>query len=564
MANPEPAPAPTPCSDHPGVVHKKVKVTVPKVTTKKASSPEKTSKPKSTKGSSTSHPWASAHPSKKPVPKVQTPSKDTLNAGAAKAVDQFANHDYIPKKVGTKIAGALQSAIASQLAPKAKPTTLTLKKLKTKTITATSTQVVHNGTQTLTITPSPSVLTVTDVVTTVSTSTFVTGSATAETDIAALNIKAALDSAFRAANLSQSDLDATTVQALEACLQTVLAKGGLPSGYACLTSSGSNSAGLQATLNTILEQFVGILPNIILENLFDAVSPSLTSLLPASEQTLISQIEASIKSVIATLSGSSVTALEQVSSCYTKAIQLQGNTSSLSCFTSGAESTLQTASNAVLESFVGVLPASLVTSVQNIFAYNLANTTGLTGSAKLAAQVQAQISNAINSAASTLSGNTVSAAESLQACATLLIQTGDAKKAQECITKGEAADFTMTTVLGLTEQFQGYLPSSFFTDLVTYATPLLSNTTLNHHNLTSAQIDAAFDSFFNNATSFGPAYTGCIEQIQKCVTNAIEEKGKLAAVCPGPVKGCTSLKKSSSGSRMRRSSKQGHRRSWLH
>lgn len=101
-----------------------------------------------------------------------------------------------------------------------------------------------------------------------------------------------------------------------------------------------------------------------MNNLFDAVTPYLTTLLPASESALVAQIELSIKSVIATLSGSSVTALEQVQSCYTSAIQQGGNSSSLDCFAKGAMGTLETASNSVIESFVGVLPAALITQVQ--------------------------------------------------------------------------------------------------------------------------------------------------------------------------------------------------------
>lgn len=155
--------------------------------------------------------------------------------------------------------------------------------------------------------------------------------------------------------------------------------------------------------------------------MFDAVTPLLGNLLPASEQALVNQIQASIQSVIASLSGNSVTALEQVSQCYTEAIQQAGNTSSLACFTktNGAYTTLQTATNSVLQQFVGVLPAALTTSVENILAFNVQNAT--TPSAQLGAQVGAQISNAINSVASSLSGNTVTAAEILQSCAAELI-----------------------------------------------------------------------------------------------------------------------------------------------
>lgn len=78
-------------------------------------------------------------------------------------------------------------------------------------------------------------------------------------------------------------------------------------------------------------------------------------------------------------------------------------------------------SNSVLEQFVGVLPASLTTAVENIFTYNLANATE--GSDQLAASVSAQISNAINSVSSSLSGNAVTLSEVLQQCAAELIKS---------------------------------------------------------------------------------------------------------------------------------------------
>ena len=139
-------------------------------------------------------------------------------------------------------------------------------------------------------------------------------------------------------------------------------------------------------------------------------------------------LQDSIQSVIASLSGSSVTALEQVSSCYADAVKAAGNSSTLACFTKpgGAASTLETASKSVLEQFVGVLPASLTTAVENIFTYNLANSS--TPDQKLAGQVSAQISNAINSVSSALSGNTVTLAETLQACASELIASESLSK----------------------------------------------------------------------------------------------------------------------------------------
>ncbi|GAA5965386.1 hypothetical protein JCM21900_004779 [Sporobolomyces salmonicolor] len=477
---------------------------------------------------------------KKAVPKVKNATKKTVTTGAEQVIGQFANSSYIPAPVASSLTNAVSSAINKQLSGS---TTVTLTKtsdlVSTATHMATKTSTIANSTVYV-AEPTTVVHTVTQNVTEVATSTLITTSSAVE---ASLDIQKAIDEAFAAANLSQNGLDSSTTEALEACLTTVLASGGLPDGYACLTSSGSDSAGLQSTLNTILEQFVGILPNTILSSVFDAVTPLLSSLLPASEQALVAQIQSSIQSVTASLSGNSVTALEQVSSCYTEAVQQAGNTSSLACFTKegGAVSTLQTATNSVLEQFVGVLPASLTTAVENILTYNLANTTS-SGSEQLAAQVSAQISNAINSVSSSLAGNTVTLAETLQACAAQLIATGNATAAQQCITSTTAPQITTTTILSIAQQFDGYLPSSFFTDLVNYSTPLLQNYTLNAHNLTQAELNADLEAFFNNKNEYGAAYVTCMSEVEKCVTNAIVKNGTIDAVCGGPVDGCTLAK----------------------
>ncbi|BGP50430.1 hypothetical protein JCM10450v2_006349 [Rhodotorula kratochvilovae] len=537
--------SPEPCSDHPGVVHAPGEYTVPNVLklTKpkaKAASKSKAKAPTSksatktkavVKAASTSKAavkvaappskpaWAKSTKAvtKQSTPKVKNSSSKTVSKGASDAIGSFANASYIPP------------AAADAL----KKVTATATILSTETQNVTRTSVVANSTI---LVPQPTTLvrTVTENVTSIATSTLIT---TSDAIAASLDIQKALQEAFAAANLSQSNLDAETTAALEQCLSTVLASGGLPDGYACLTSSGATSAGLQSTLNTILEQFVGILPNKILESVFDAVTPLLSTLLPASESALVAQIQSSIQSVIASLSGNSVTALEQVSACYTDAVTAGGNSSALACFTKdgGAYDTLHTASNSVLEQFIGVLPASLTTAVENIFTYNLANVT--TGSEALAASVSAQISNAIDSVSSSLSGNTVTLAEILQGCAAQLIKTGNATAAQECVTSSAAPEVSTTTILSIAQQFDGYLPSSFFSDLVSYSAPLL-NTSANAHNLTQAELNASLDSFFNNATSYGPAYVTCISQVQSCVLGAVAKSGTLDTVCAGPVAGC--------------------------
>ncbi|BGP34105.1 hypothetical protein JCM10296v2_005920 [Rhodotorula toruloides] len=575
------AASPEPCSDHPGVVHKPGEYTVPEVaklalpkkhksatSSKHESSSSHASKPDTAKHASSTHKsshkktfkertkpkpaWAKSTKAvqKKPTPKVKDASAQTIAQGASKAISSFSNASYIPPEAAGKLTDALSSAIDKQLGHTSAAVithTRTSVHLATKVAEATRTITVANSTIKV---PEPTTLvqTVTQNVTQVQTSTLIT---TSNAVTASLDIKKALEEAFAAANLSQSDLGNSTTQALEACLAEVLSSGGLPAGYSCLTQSGSDSAGLQSTLNTILEQFVGILPNTILSAVFDSVTPLLGSLLPASEQALVAQIQSSIQSVIASLSGNSVTALEQISACYTDAIQQAGNSSSLACFTKkgGAYDTLETMSNSVLEQFVGVLPASLTTAVENIFTYNLANATK--GGDQLAASVSAQISNAINSVSSSLSGNAVTLSEVLQQCAAELIKTGNATAAQECITSTKAPQISSTVILSIAQQFDGYLPSSFFTDLVDYSAPLI-NSYQNKHNLTQAQLNSDLESYFNNATSYGAAYVTCLSQVQQCVTNAVVKSGTIDAVCPGPVKGCT-LPKSDSKRMVRRS-----------
>ncbi|GAA5974962.1 hypothetical protein JCM11641_006781 [Rhodosporidiobolus odoratus] len=563
---------PEPCSDHPGVVHapgefdpvvknvaKVLKLKVPsKFKTKSTKSSHKSSKAavataasqqkKVSKPTSTSSSlWHASTKAvkKKSTPKVKNASPQTVQKGASEVISSFQNASYVDPNVAKALQSAVSSAINAQLGAATTVThTATSALLSTATQNVTRTE-AHNGTTVYVPQPTTFVQTIYQNVTSVQTSTLITSE---EALGAAMDIKKALEDAFAAVNLTQSGLDSATTASLEACLETVLASGGLPDGYSCLTSTGKDSAALTSTLNTILEQFVGILPNKILESVFDSVSPLLSTLLPSNEASLVSQIQSSIQSVIASLSGNSVTALEQISECYSEAIQQQGNSSSLACFTKsgGAYSTLQTATSGVLEQFVGVLPASLTTAVENILSYNVGNATD--PSEQLAASVNAQISDAINSVASSLSGNTVTLAETLQKCATELISNGNATAAQECITQTSAPELSMTTINSIAQQFSGYLPSSFFTDLVTYSSTLLNSTSTNPNNLTQSTLNAAFESYFNNATSLGPAYVTCIVEVQECVTEAIKAGAGKEAVCRGPIKGCEAIKASASSS----------------
>lgn len=165
---------------------------------------------------------------------------------------------------------AISSAINAQLAVTAPKTvtqtvvsTVTTTSVSKTTSVSTSTKLVTSTIKGQTVTstklqtttvPVTVQVPVTQYVTQVVTTTAAAPSTTSSADVASLNIQSAINSAFAAVDLSQSGLDNTTVASLQACLATVLAQGGLPDGYACLSASGSSGAGLQQTLNTILEQ----------------------------------------------------------------------------------------------------------------------------------------------------------------------------------------------------------------------------------------------------------------------------------------------------------------------
>lgn len=81
------------------------------------------------------------------------------------------------------------------------------------------------------------------------------------------SIQDAIKDAIAAVNLSKTGLDEAAQAELQTCLNAVLENGGLPAGYSCISQSGSTSAGLKSTFNNILEQFLGILPAKIIDDI---------------------------------------------------------------------------------------------------------------------------------------------------------------------------------------------------------------------------------------------------------------------------------------------------------
>ncbi|CAD6565462.1 MAG: hypothetical protein CYPHOPRED_005637 [Cyphobasidiales sp. Tagirdzhanova-0007] len=460
----------------------------------------------------------------KKVPKV-TPTEQNLNQGVAQAVQGLTSGNVIPASVAGPIQSAIQSAIS---------------KSKKKSLAVVS---AAGSTKTLTISASPAVetKTVTDEEGTVTGTLYVTRTITAlppggtilsnETLVALNDIQNSINEALASVNLSETGLDAAAQAELQTCLKSVLENGGLPAGYSCISQSGSTSAGLKSTFNNVLEQFLGILPAKVIDDLQDAVMPMLTGLLP-SETTLLNNINSAVKSVVDSLSGNSVTAVEMMQSCYSLAIKQNSNTSYLQCYMSsgGPFATLETAMNSVVQQFVGYLPGNIISDVQNLTASTL-KAGAYEDVSSIGTNLTQQLNAALSSVTSALTGNSVTLMEELQACANELLVNGNATAATKCVAN-DPAQTARTMVNSVAQQYAGYIPSAFFSDLVS----IVSNLTTTG-NYSKAQIITALDQAFNNA-NMGPAYVGCFEQVQTCLLNEITATGNYSSVCPGPVSGC--------------------------
>lgn len=196
----------------------------------------------------------------------------------------------------------------------------------------------------------------------------------------------------------------------------------------------------------------------------------------------------------------------------------------------GPYDTLNTAMNSVIQQFVGYLPGTLLDSVQNLTSSTLQ--AGAYGDvSSIGSNLTAQLDAALASVTSSLTGNSVTLMQELQACANKLLKDGDAEAAKNCISQSPAAS-ARTMVNSVAQQFSGYLPSAFFSDLVS----IISNMSATGE-YSKTQLITALDQAFNNA-NMGPAYVGCFAQVQDCILNEIESTGNYSTTCPGPVAGC--------------------------
>jgi hypothetical protein len=98
----------------------------------------------------------------------------------------------------------------------------------------------------------------------------------------------------------------------------------------------------------------------------------------------------------------------------------------------GPYDTLNTAMNSVIQQFVGYLPGTLLESVQNLTSSTLQ--AGAYGDvSSIGSNLTSQLDAALASVTSSLTGNSVTLMQELQACANKLLKDGDAEAAKNCI-----------------------------------------------------------------------------------------------------------------------------------
>lgn len=179
------------------------------------------------------------------------------------------------------------------------------------------------------------------------------------------------------------------------------------------------------------------------------------------------------------------------------------------------------------------MPGSLLESVQNLTASTF-KAGANSDLSSIGSNLTSQLDNALTSVTDSLTGNAVTLMQQLQTCLNLVVKDGDADAAKQCLTQAPAQT-AQTMVSSVAQQFSGYLPSSFFSDLVSTLDHI--NTTANGGNFTKTQLVDALEGAFNNA-NIGPAYVGCFNQVQSCVLANIQSTNDINANCPGPVAGC--------------------------
>ncbi|GAA6038229.1 hypothetical protein JCM8097_005804 [Rhodosporidiobolus ruineniae] len=335
----------------------------------------------------------------------------------------------------------------------------------------------------------------------------------------AASLTAPLQKAFAAAQLAATDANGATLNDAQACLNDILIRGSIPTGYACVFNGKDTLSRYRTAANTVLEQFVGIVPPAtlsIIQDDFTAYFNSLGLIPPVID--LNQYLQNVLASVVASTSGETVTAVEQAGECLERALTGSKNIQlTYDCFatSNGPVQHLENILNGVLQQFVGYLPPNAAQSIINIYSYYLWQAVG--GGTKPSAELLEPMDNAMLSVVASASGNTVTATQQLIQCFNdLIMLEDDARSTYTCLLGSSGPVRTVQVLVnGILQQGFGYLPPTLVLQLEQDLRPLLTSTTLPAPSL----IDPVFQSAFQ-ATAAGPETVTCALAVEDCLNAA--------------------------------------------
>ncbi|GAA5822685.1 hypothetical protein JCM10212_000215 [Sporobolomyces blumeae] len=334
--------------------------------------------------------------------------------------------------------------------------------------------------------------------------------------------------AFAAAHLASDNSDKALLANAQACLSDILTRGGIPEGYVCVDNAGSLSllgleqrprltisslcsqnrntlSAYQTSYNTILEQFVGIVPPSTMTELqkqWDSYFASLGLIPPMND--LNEHFQNVLASITASNSGELVTGTQRLGDC------LQA-----------ASTTASGALETNYQCFVG--KDSATTSMQTLFAGMCAffplymyylTAAGLTPGLSL----MEPLNNAIMSMTAAVSGNSVTAIQQMQQCFNDIVMTPteDARTTYECIVAHDGPIRTLQTLVnGIVQQSFGYLPPTLVLAIEKDLRPYLKT-----DSPSSSAVSEAMQRTFD-ASSAGPEFTTCFLALEDCVNEAV-------------------------------------------
>ncbi|GAA5933345.1 hypothetical protein JCM1841_001500 [Sporobolomyces salmonicolor] len=322
--------------------------------------------------------------------------------------------------------------------------------------------------------------------------------------------------AFAATSLAADNADKAALADAQSCLSDILARGSIPEGYACVDPNGNTVSAYTTACDTVLEQFVGIVPPstmTVLQKQFNSYFASLGLIPPVND--LNTHLQNVIASVTASNSGEAVTGTERLQACLESA--LNGSTGlqqNYQCFM-GKDSTwtsLNTLFAGIVQQFGGYLPPNVMQDVINIYMYYLsaANVPGL--------DMMKPMNNAMMSMTAAVAGNSVTAIEQMQQCFNDLLMTpdADARANYVCLMGSTGPIMTIEVLInGIIQQSFGYLPPTLVLQLEHDLRPYL-----NTSDPSSSAVAHAMQATFA-ASGAGPEFVTCFEALEDCVNEAV-------------------------------------------